>query len=86
MRLRAEDVKVRPLSARAWRRLRREGILFHQSPRRAQRNSLTKQEVRMEFSNIILEKKGKVATITLNRPQSLNGLSNELIGEIDVAI
>ncbi|MCX6000574.1 MAG: enoyl-CoA hydratase/isomerase family protein [Chloroflexi bacterium] len=36
----------------------------------------------MAFSNIIVEKKDKVAWITLNRPQALNALSRETMNEI----
>lgn len=39
-----------------------------------------------EYANIIYEKKGKVATITLNRPQVLNALSLALLAELDDAL
>jgi len=47
---------------------------------------LTKQEVEMEFSNIILEKKGGMAKITLNRPQVLNALDTKTLQEIEAAV
>jgi enoyl-CoA hydratase len=39
-----------------------------------------------EYANIIYEKKGKVATITLNRPQALNALSTALLTEVHDAL
>jgi len=41
--------------------------------------------MKMEFSNIILEKEDKIATITLNRPP-MNPLSIELVKEVNAAI
>ncbi len=40
----------------------------------------------MEFHNIILEKKERVAKITLNRPQVLNALDVETLQEIGAAV
>ncbi len=40
----------------------------------------------MEYKNIIFEKKGKVAKITLNRPDKLNALSPDLLEELKRAI
>lgn len=39
----------------------------------------------MEFETIILEKKGRVATITLNRPDDLNALSAQVYDELCAA-
>lgn len=39
----------------------------------------------MEFKNIIFEKKDGVARITLNRPETLNALSPDLLSEIEAA-
>ncbi len=40
----------------------------------------------MAYSNIIVEIRGKVALITMNRPQALNALNDELIDEIGTAL
>ncbi|MDH5555981.1 MAG: enoyl-CoA hydratase [Alphaproteobacteria bacterium] len=40
----------------------------------------------MSFDNIIVEKRGAVGLITLNRPQALNALCNALIGELGEAL
>lgn len=40
----------------------------------------------MEFINIILEKKGGVAKITLNRPQVLNALDTIALKELEAAV
>ncbi|WML37875.1 short-chain-enoyl-CoA hydratase [Clostridium sp. OS1-26] len=40
----------------------------------------------MEFKNIILEKEGKVAIVTINRPKALNALNSETLRELDAAI
>lgn len=39
-----------------------------------------------EYTHIIYEKKGKVATITLNRPKVLNALNTALMAELDDAL
>ena len=40
----------------------------------------------MSYENIIVETKGKVGLITLNRPDALNALNSALIGELGEAI
>ncbi|MGN6390105.1 MAG: enoyl-CoA hydratase [Burkholderiaceae bacterium] len=40
----------------------------------------------MNFDNILLEKRGKVALITLNRPKALNALSPDLTRELGAAL
>jgi enoyl-CoA hydratase len=40
----------------------------------------------MQFKNILVETRGKVGLITLNRPQALNALNSELIGELNQAL
>ncbi len=40
----------------------------------------------MDFENIIFEKEGAIARITLNRPQKLNAMSRALLREFDAAI
>ena len=40
----------------------------------------------MEFENILLDIDGKIATVTLNRPQSLNALNGKLISEVSQAL
>jgi enoyl-CoA hydratase len=40
----------------------------------------------MSYSTIIVETRGKVGIIRLNRPQALNALNSQLIGELGQAI
>ncbi len=40
----------------------------------------------MTFQNIIVETKGRVGVVTLNRPQALNALNNALVGELNQAL
>ncbi len=40
----------------------------------------------MSFENIIVETKGRVGVVTLNRPQALNALNNALVGELNQAL
>ena len=40
----------------------------------------------MAYETILVEVKGKVGIITLNRPQALNALNGQLIGEINGAL
>jgi enoyl-CoA hydratase len=40
----------------------------------------------MAYDTILLEKRGRVGIITLNRPQALNALSAQLIAELNAAI
>ena len=40
----------------------------------------------MKFENIIFEKKGGIARITLNRPEAFNALSPELVSELGLAV
>lgn len=40
----------------------------------------------MEFDNILLEKDGEIATLTVNRPEVLNALDGKTYGEIDDAV
>ncbi len=40
----------------------------------------------MSYQNVIVDRKGAVAIVTLNRPQALNALSAALIGDLGVAL
>ena len=40
----------------------------------------------MEFKNVILEKEGKIAIVTINRPKALNALNSETLQDIDAVI
>ena len=40
----------------------------------------------MAYANIIVEKKGRVGLITLNRPNALNALNSALIEELSLAL
>lgn len=40
----------------------------------------------MEFKNVILEKEGKLAILTINRPKALNALNAETVKDIEMAI
>jgi len=42
--------------------------------------------MKMNFENIILEKKEKIAVITINRPQSLNALNKPVFTELSMAL
>ena len=40
----------------------------------------------MSYENIIVETRGKVGLIRLNRPQALNALNSALVRELDAAL
>ncbi len=40
----------------------------------------------MAFETILVETRGKVGPITLNRPQALNALNSTLLGEVNQAL
>ncbi|AAK80658.1 enoyl-CoA hydratase [Clostridium acetobutylicum] len=40
----------------------------------------------MELNNVILEKEGKVAVVTINRPKALNALNSDTLKEMDYVI
>lgn len=40
----------------------------------------------MELNNVILEKEGKVAVVTINRPKALNALNSETLKELDYVV
>jgi enoyl-CoA hydratase len=40
----------------------------------------------MELKNLLIETTGGIATLTVNRPQSLNSLTGEVLGELECAL
>jgi enoyl-CoA hydratase len=40
----------------------------------------------MEFKDLLIETTGGIATLTVNRPQSLNSLTSEVLGELEYAL
>jgi enoyl-CoA hydratase len=40
----------------------------------------------MSYANVLVDTKGKVGLVTLNRPNALNALNNALIGEVNEAL
>lgn len=40
----------------------------------------------MDFKNIVLEKRGKIAIISINRPKALNALNSETLRELDCVV
>ncbi|WP_027626669.1 short-chain-enoyl-CoA hydratase [Clostridium lundense] len=40
----------------------------------------------MELKNVILEKDGKIAIVTINRPNALNALNSETLKELDIVV
>lgn len=40
----------------------------------------------MEFNNLLIETADNVATLTVNRPRSLNSLNSEVLGELECAL
>ena len=45
-----------------------------------------KWSIRMDFDNVIAEKEGPIAVITLNRPRQLNALSYDLVKDLSLAM
>jgi enoyl-CoA hydratase len=45
-----------------------------------------KWSIRMDFDNVIAEKEGAIAVVTLNRPQQLNALSYDLVKDLSLAM
>ena len=44
------------------------------------------EETKMEFETLLVEIQGRVALVTLNRPQALNALNGQLISELNQAL
>ena len=51
-------------------------------PVRAREHMLLPPEALMEYQHILYQTDGRLAFITLNRPEKLNALSNDLRGEL----
>ena len=39
-----------------------------------------------QFQHVLVEKRGKVGLVTLNRPKALNALCNDLMSELSIAL
>ena len=44
------------------------------------------REATMEFNNVLLEKEGNIAIVTINRPKALNALNSETLKELNAVI
>ena len=40
----------------------------------------------MELENVILEKEGHLAVVTINRPKALNALNSQTLKDLDVVL
>ncbi len=40
----------------------------------------------MELKNVLLEKEGNLAIVTINRPKALNALNSETLTDLDIVI
>lgn len=40
----------------------------------------------MEFNNLLMEKDGAIAVLTINRPKALNALNSDVLNDLDRAI
>jgi enoyl-CoA hydratase len=50
------------------------------------RNATAVRSTRMSYENILVETKGRVGVVTLNRPNALNALNNALVLELNTAL
>ena len=48
--------------------------------------SIKLKGINVNYENILVEKRGNVALITLNRPKALNALSPDLMRELSSAV
>lgn len=49
-------------------------------------HNLQKGMSTQQFQYVLVEKRGRVGLITLNRPKALNALCNDLMKELDIAL
>lgn len=61
--------------------LLRNQARFNLAAHTAQRCLSTQQ-----FQHVLVEKRGKVGLVTLNRPKALNALCNDLMSELSIAL
>eukprot|EP01132_Coremiostelium_polycephalum_P005378 gene5378-6711_t len=63
-----------------------ETITTPQQPTEGQQQQQQPPAPEQKFKNVLVEKRGRVGIITLNKPKSLNALSDDLVHDINAAL